>query len=578
MRSIRPFLRDLWALTRPFWSSSERWPARALLAVIIAISLFLVYLNVRLNSWNGEFFNALQEKDQPAFWRLLMEWSVIVVIYIAAGLTRLYLQLWLRIRWREWLTARFIERWLAHRAYYRIQLTDRETDNPDQRIAEDIKLFIDITLQLSLELLSQIVTLGSFIVILWQLSGSVTLAGIEIPGYMVWVALLYAVLGTWLTHLVGRRLIRLTFEQQRYEAEFRFALVRFRENAEAVALYRGEADERRGFLAGFGDVVRNWRQLMTVQKNVFAVTRFYSLASGIFPIVVAAPRYFAGTIQLGGITQTAGAFGEVQGALSFFVDSYQEIARWRAVVDRLTSFEHAIIAAERAASADPGVALATHDAPDLAIDGVALKLPNGRVLVDHVDLHIAQGERVLVTGASGSGKSTLFRALAGIWPFGAGRVTAPAQARTLFLPQRPYLPIGTLAEVLRYPSRGAAVGEDTLRHALSDVGLGHLVPALGERAHWAQRLSGGEQQRIAIARALVLQPDWLFLDEATAAIDETAEAGLYTLLATRLSGATIVSIGHRASLRKFHTRELFLDRDPTTSEPGHFIDRAILAS
>ncbi len=577
MRSIRPFLRDLWALTRPFWVSDERWPARSLLGAIVAISLFLVYLNVRLNSWNGEFFNSLQEKDQPAFWRLLGEWSVIVVIYIAAGLTRLYLQLWLRIRWREWLTARFIDRWLAHRAYYRIQLTDRETDNPDQRIAEDIKLFVDVTLQLTLELLSQVVTLGSFIAILWQLSGSVTLLGIEIPGYMVWVAILYAVFGTWLTHMIGRRLIRLTFEQQRYEAEFRFGLVRFRENAEAVALYRGEADERHGFLASFGDVVRNWRALMTVQKNVFAVTQFYSLASGIFPIVVAAPRYFAGTIQLGGITQTAGAFGQVQNALSFFVDSYQEIARWRAVVDRLTTFEDAIVAAEVVARDNPGVALGTHASPDLAIEDVVLKLPTGRVLADHVALRIAQGERVLVTGASGSGKSTLFRALAGIWPFGAGRVSAPAQARILFLPQRPYLPIGTLAEVLRYPSRGEPVSEETLRRALTDVGLGHLGAALDERAHWAQRLSGGEQQRIAIARALVLQPDWLFLDEATAAIDENAEARLYKLLAERLTGATIISIGHRSSLRKFHSRELFLDRDPATAEPGHFIDRPILA-
>jgi vitamin B12/bleomycin/antimicrobial peptide transport system ATP-binding/permease protein len=575
MRSLRPFLRDLWALTRPYWASDDRWPGRLLLAAIVLISLFLVYLNVRLNEWNGAFFNSLQEKDEPAFWRLLREWGVIVVIYVIAGLTRLYLDMWLRIRWRGWLTRRFMDRWLAHRAYYRIQLTDRVTDNPDQRIAEDLKLFVDLTLRLTLDLLQQVVTLFSFIAILWQLSGSATILGVEVPGYMVWVALAYAVLGTWITHLVGRPLIGLTFEQQRYEADFRFGLVRFRENAEAVALYRGEGDEQRGFVASFGAVVRNWTQLMTVQKNIFATTTFYSLAAGIFPIIVAAPRYFSGAIPLGGITQTAGAFGQVQGALSFFVDSYTAVAQWRAVVERLTTFEAAIARAETAAREAPGVAVAAHGASDIVLSGVRLALPDGRVLVEGEDLRIAAGERVLVTGPSGSGKSTLFRALAGIWPFGGGSIAIPGDARPLFLPQRPYLPIGTLAEVLRYPDRGVAAGDDVLAAALGDVGLGHLTPALAEHAHWAQRLSGGEQQRVAIARALVLKPDWLFLDEATAAVDEATEARLYTLLQERLPRAAMISIGHRSSLRAFHSRELHLARDPAAGRPGRFLDRPI---
>jgi vitamin B12/bleomycin/antimicrobial peptide transport system ATP-binding/permease protein len=577
MRSIRPFLHDLWTLLKPYWVSSDRWPGRILLGVIIMISLFLVYLNVRLNTWNGEFYNALQDKNEAAFWSLLIEWGLIVCIYVIFGLTQLYLQMWLRIRWREWLTRRFIDRWLSHRAYYRLQFGNGVTDNPDQRIAEDLKLFIDSTLQLSLGFLRELVTLVSFVAILWQLSGSITLDGITIPGYMVWVALGYAIVGTWLTHMIGRKLIGLTFDQQRYEADFRFGLVRFRENAEAVALYRGEDDEKRGFGETFGQVVLNWRQLMTVQKNVFAVRTFYSLAATIFPIIVAAPRYFSGAMQLGGITQTAGAFGQVHGALSFFVDSYTELAQWRAVVERLTTFERAIADIERAATVDVGLSLATQAEPCVTLNDISLDLPDGRPLLQNATLNFVQGQRVLVTGASGAGKSTLFRTLAGIWPFGRGRIVQPEQARMLFLPQRPYLPIGALADVLRYPERSLEVGEEQLAAALRAVHLSHLIPSLGEHAHWAQRLSGGEQQRIAIARALVIQPDWLYLDEATSAVDEAAESELYQLLEKKLPKTSIISIGHHASLRAFHSRELRLARDPSSGEPGHFVDEAIPA-
>jgi len=471
------------------------------------------------------------------------------------------------------MTEHLLSRWLARRAYYRIQLVDRQTDNPDQRIAEDVKLFVDVTLRLTLDLLQQVVTLLSFVVVLWQLSGSIEVLGVEVPGYMVWVALAYAVAGTWVTHLVGRRLVGLTFEQQRHEADFRFGLVRFRENAEAVALHRAEEDERRSFLARFAAVVRNWHGLMSVQKDVFAVSTLYGLAATIFPIIVAAPRYFSGAIPLGGLTQVAGAFGQVQGALSFFVDAYADVAQWRAVVDRLTGFEKAIARAEAASAGEGGPVVARASRSGIALEDVALGLPDGRVLASGISLAIAPGERVLVTGASGSGKSTLFRAMAGIWPHGAGRILVPEGARPLFLPQRPYMPIGTLAEALRYPDRGAPSGEERLARILGDVGLGHLAPALGESAHWAQRLSGGEQQRLAIARALVLEPDWLFLDEATAAIDEASEARLYALLRERLPGTAIVSIGHRASLRGFHERELVLERDQGSVAPGRIVSR-----
>ena len=576
-RDVHGFLRDLWTLTRPYWFSDDRWPARALLAAIVAITLLLVYLNVLLNDWNGRFFNALQSKDEPAFWNLLLEWGGLVAVYVAFGLTGLYLRLWLRIRWRLWLTGRFVGRWLDGRAYYRIALIDRGTDNPDQRIAEDLRQFVDLTLSLTLDLIDSAVTLASFLAILWVLSGSATILGIEIPGYMVWVALVYAIGGTVVTHLIGRRLIGLTFDQQRVEADFRFGLVRFRENAEAVALYRGEADEKSGFLARFAFVVGNWRQLMTVQKNIYAAQTIYSLAASIFPIIVASPRYFAGAIQLGGLTQTSGAFGQVQSALSYFVSAYQSLATWKAVVDRLTTFEAAVDRALADSRERPGVALAHGPQPELRIEDVTLALPDGRRLIAGESLTIAPGERVIVTGPSGSGKSTLFRACAGIWPFGGGRVLAPAGAQPLFLPQRPYLPIGTLGAAIAYPARGRTFDRATLERALDDVGLGGLKAALDEHAHWQQRLSGGEQQRIALARALVQKPDWLFLDEATSAVDEQAEAALYEKLRERLPGTTLISIGHRSSLRRFHGRELAF-APGQSGAPATLIDRPVAAS
>ncbi|MBL8700900.1 MAG: ABC transporter ATP-binding protein/permease [Alphaproteobacteria bacterium] len=581
MRAIRPFLRDLWALARPYWSSEDRWAARALLLVVVGLSLGLVYLDVLFNQWNNAFYNTLQGKDWPGFKHQLTYFCGLAVLFIVAAVYRLYFRQMLEIRWRRWLTDHFVSRWLEHRNYLRLQLTDRETDNPDQRIADDVKHFVEMTLRLTLELMSSVVTLFAFVAILWELSGPIELplpggGSLTVPGYMVWVAVVYAIIGTWLANVVGHPLIKVNYDQQRYEADFRFSLIRFRENAEAIALYRGEPDEQRNLAQRFANVAANWWALMKMTKRLTWYESGYSQIGIIFPFVVVSPRYFfSDKFQLGDLMQTASAFGQVRSSLSFFVTFYSSIAEWRSVVDRLIGFERAMQAAETAAREAPGVTLAEHDAPGFAARDVALRLPNGRVLADGIDLAIAPGERVLVTGPSGSGKSTLFRAFAGIWPFGAGTVFAPHGARVLFLPQRPYLPIGTLAEVLRYPDRGAGADDTVLAQALRDVGLGHLVAALGERAHWAQRLSGGEQQRIAVARALVLKPDWLFLDEATAAIDEKGEATLYTLLAERLPDATMVSIGHRHSLRRFHGRELHLDRDPASERPGQFLDRPI---
>jgi putative ATP-binding cassette transporter len=566
------FLRALWALTRPFWFSEERWAARGLLIVIIGMNLGLVYLNVLFNEWNNLFFNALEQKDEAAYFHQMLRFVGLATVFIVVAVYRIYLGQMLQIRWRRWLTENFLKSWLEHRVYYRMQLTDRGTDNPDQRIAEDLRLFVEQTLAIVLGLIREAVTLVSFVGILWGLSGSMTIpwgeGGIVIPGYMVWAALVYAVIGTWLTHLIGRPLVRLSFDQQRYEADFRFALVRFRENAEGVALYRGEEDEARILRNRFANVVTNWWGIMRRQKKLTWLTAGYGQAATVFPYFMSAPLYFAGTMPLGGLFQTAQAFGQVQGALSWFVDAYTLMADWKATVDRLTGFRDAIEHAREQAGSS---ALARTPGPgaELALKGVRLDLPDGRALIADAEAQFQPGEAVLLTGPSGSGKSTLFRAIAGIWPFGRGEVLTPSEGRALFLPQRPYLPIGTLREVATYPMRDTHVGDEEIREALSAVGLADLVGRLDETQNWALQLSVGEQQRIAFARVLLQRPAWLFLDEATSALDEASESHLYRLVRARLPGTTIVSIGHRPTLAPFHDRRFEIRRDG--EDPGKLV-------
>jgi putative ATP-binding cassette transporter len=558
MARLRELLHDTWTLIRPYWSSEDRWAGRGLLLLVIGLNLGIVYLNVLFNQWNNAFYNALQDKDYPAFWSQLFRFTWLAAIFIVVAVYQLYLNQMLQIRWRRWLTERYLGAWLADGAYYRLQLTASETDNPDQRIAEDLRLFVSATLTLGIGGMRAVVTLVAFIGILWGLSGSLTIplgAGWTIPGYMVWAALLYALAGTWLTNRIGRPLVGLNFDQQRYEADFRFGLVRFRENAEGVALYRGEADELRSFRERFGAVVENWWGIMRRQKRLTWFTAGYGQAAVIFPFMVAGPRYFRGEIPLGGLMQIASAFGQVQDSLSFIISAYPELAQWRSVVQRLVGFERAL-ARMRADAARDGVRRSPGTGRTLALDRVDLRLPDGRPLVDGATLAFQPGDTALISGPSGVGKSTLFRAIAGIWPFGTGEVRLPREGRVLFLPQRPYLPIGTLREVVSYPTPPGGIDDAALRDALAAVGLPALAERLDEPGHWALALSPGEQQRIAFARALVQKPAWLFLDEATSALDEAGEVRLYTLLRERLPGVTLVSVGHRSTLRPFHARNL----------------------
>ena len=556
----------IWRLARPYFFSEDRWAGRILLGAVIALELLIVAINVMLNQWNNRFYNALQERNWDNFvWELLF-FCALAAAFIVLAVYKLYLNQWLQIRWRRWMTRQYLDRWLANANHYRMQLLGDAADNPDQRISEDINLFIDRTLTLTVGLLSAIVTLFSFIVILWTLSAAAPLllfgTSFVIPGYLVWAALLYAMVGTALTHLIGWPLVGLNFRQQRFEADFRFNLVRLRENSEQIALLRGESDEREQLLNRFGRVVGNFMQIMLRTKKLTFFTASYTQVATIFPFIVISPAYFAGTIQLGGLMQTASAFTSVQTALSFFIDAYRQLAEWRAVIARLDGFNVAVESAQAAATAKPGIEVASHTGKDaIRIDDLVVRLPQGGALVAADDLVIAAGERVLVTGSSGAGKSTLFRAIAGTWPFGAGTIHVPKGAKVMTLPQRPYFSIGTLAAAVTYPAEPGTFSAEVLAEVITAVGLPALAGRLTEEAHWNRMLSLGEQQRLGIARAILQAPDYLFLDEATASLDESAEAAIYRLLDERLQHTTIVSIGHRSTLSAFHGRGIALVRD-----------------
>ena len=573
MRGMFSTLAIVWRIASPYFYSEDRWAGRILLAAVVAIELSIVGLNVLLNSWNNAFYNALQDKDWDAFVYQLGYFCVLATAFILLAVYQLYLNQWLQIRWRRWLTETYLDRWLAGANHYRMQLLGDAADNPDQRIAEDVRQFIDTgILPIGLNLLNAVVTLGSFAVILWNLSAAAPLHAFgikyDIPGYLLWAALVYAVAGTIFTHLIGRPLIALNFQQQRYEADFRFNLVRVRENSEQIALLNGERAESAGLLQRFSNVVANWMAIMSRQKKLTFLTAGYRQAAVVFPYIMVSPAYFAGAVQLGGLMQTANAFGQVQDALSVFVNIYRSLAEWRAVIERLAGFDHSIIAAREAATTPPVITLAPGDAPAVSISDLVVRLPQGTPLVSASKVSIKLGEQVLVSGPTGSGKSTLFRALAGVWPFGSGTITVPKNARVMILPQRPYFPIAPLAAAVAYPAGRESYDEGKIAGLISAVGLPALADRIEEEAHWNRMLSLGEQQRLGIARALLSEPDFLFLDEATASLDEPAEAALYQLLQRELPRATIVSIGHRSTLAAFHQRRLAFTR-----EGDHFVVR-----
>jgi putative ATP-binding cassette transporter len=569
MKRVGSFVGDWWRLVVPYFKSEERWIAITLLIGAIGLTFGAVGFEVLFNDWNRRFYDSIQNKDEATFWREIIVFSGLAAGFIIIYVSRSIVSPYLRLRWRRWLTRQYLAHWLDGRGYYRIEL-QRTVDNADQRIAEDLRQLGEFTMTLLLGLLQAVATLISFLFILWTLSGPLSLApiglDITIPGYMAWVCLIYAIVGTFLANLVGRRLIPLNFQKQRYEANFRFALVRVRENAEGIALYRGEEREAETLNARFADVFANgWQVLFTQAQLAFYQVSYNQLAI-IFPYVVTAPRFFAGAITFGVMTQTASAFGQVQTALSFFIENYTYLAELRAVMDRLMGLQ-------AASDAKPDTAIEVvpeAGRSDLGAAGLTLGLPNGQALLSDATFILPRGRSTLITGVSGSGKSTLFRALAGIWPFGKGQVRVPAGARVLFLPQKPYIPIGTLRDAVKYPDEQSTATDADIIAALQAVKLGHLASRLNEVAHWTNILSGGEQQRVAAARALVFKPDWLFLDEATASLDEAMETAIYEALKQRLPATTLVSIGHRPSLRQWHDRQVELRR--SQGEVGQLVE------
>jgi putative ATP-binding cassette transporter len=564
VKRLASSLAVIWRLAVPYFRSEDRWPGRILLGAMVAIQLAMVATTVILNTWYNFFYNTLQDHDFGGFVRAILYFCVIATVYTLLAVYQTYLNYWLQIRWRRWMTQTYLRQWLNTANHYRMQLIGDAADNPDQRIAEDLQMFTQSTLVLGLGLLDSCVTLASFVVILWGLSEAAPLElyGISIHGYLVWAALIYAVTGTWLTHLIGWPLIALNFQQQRFEADFRFNLVRSRENAEQIASLRGEAAERERLLDRFGMVVSNWIAIMQRQKKLMFFTQSYGQAATIFPYVMVSPVYFAGKMQLGGMMQTGSAFDRVQTALSYFVSAYRSIAEYQAVVARLEGFENAIEAGRAAALTPPAIEVLPQTGTEaITVDHLAVQLPKGEPLLNAEHLSFSSGDQVLVTGPSGAGKSTLFRAIAGIWPFGSGQVTVPTDAKVMLVPQRPYFPVATLAAAITYPARAGTFDEGHLADVLTAVGLPQLVGRLNEEAHWNRMLSLGEQQRLAVARALLYAPDYLLLDEATASLDEPAEAQLYRVLQERLKGTAIISIGHRSTLAAFHRRRVEVSAD-----------------
>ena len=565
-----PLARGFWQLFKGYWSSPEKWKARGLLISVIVLNLIMVYLLVRINDWYRIFYDALQAYDWISFWPLIGEFTVLAFIYIIIAVYAVYLRQMLTISWRTWMTEQYLARWMQGQVYYRLQVLRSDTDNPDQRISEDINQFVSLTLTLFVGVLKQLTTLGAFAVVLWNLSGVVTVpigtAEFTIYGYMFWLSLLYSGLGTYLVHIVGKKLIGLNFNQQRYEADFRFSMMRVRENSESIAFYRGEMAETVGFKERFANVIKNYWGLMRRTKLLNFYVNGYSQLAIIFPLVMAAPRYYAGEMALGGLMQTLSAFGRVQDALSFFVDSYSSIAELAAVIQRLSGFTAHM---EESARVTSDIVRSEGSDKALALQKLSIDLPDGTVLLSACTLSLPAGSHVLVTGASGAGKSTLLRALAGIWPYGSGTINLPQGAKRLFLPQRPYLVLGSLRRALSYP-RTAAASDEEIARILKRVGMDHFAARLDDVDDWSRILSLGEQQRLAFARILLIRPDWIFLDEATSALDEPRERALYELLHQELPAASIISVGHRSTLFALHDTELRLkDQSYTYQEIPH---------
>jgi vitamin B12/bleomycin/antimicrobial peptide transport system ATP-binding/permease protein len=562
---LRRFLR----LALPYFSSEERWVARLLAFGVVALTLLQLAIQIRLNLWNKDFFDALEARDWDAFLGAMTMFAFLAGAGMGVAVYQVYLKQLLQLRWRQWLTARLASGWLENGRHYQLNFIGAGVDNPDQRIAENVKGATEMAVEFALGILNSVLTLIAFSSILWMLSGMlrITLGAMsfEIPGYMVFAALVYAGLGSLATYYIGRPIVAANVRQNTAEADYRYALVRLRENSEGVALIRGENDELRGLNGFFGKVFGAATHLMKTQRRLMWLTSAYGMIGMVYPTLVASPRYFSGMITLGGLMQITTAFGQVQAGLNWFVDNFPRIAEWRSHVERLLEFEQALdTTAEATTETGETTAIALVAAGTelgeeaLAFRDLQIAHADGSIVLAETNAKIAKGERVLIVGDSGSGKSTLFRAIAGLWPWGAGCILHPSRDDMMFMPQRPYLPLGTLRAALAYPAPQKSVRKSVSKAALERCGLAHLTERLDEIERWDRVLSVGEQQRVAFARLLLHKPGWVFMDEATSALDETGQTSMMQLFRDELAGSTLISIAHRTGLDAFHTRTLTL--------------------
>ena len=546
-----------WQLIKSYWQSDQRLPAYLFFTIVMVMTVSLVGLDVVFNYWYNYFYDALQAYDQHGVIRLLVVFCMIAAFYIVLAVYRYYISQLFGLRWRRWLTEQFVGRWLQKRSYYLLETFDEKTDNPDQRIQEDVGSLINFSIDLSMGLIGAITTFIAFIYILWQLSGELTFSlgrfgTFHIQGYLVWVGVLYALIGTLLAFKIGRPLVPLNFEQQRREATFRYAAVDLRTHAENVALYRGERNQQSILYKLFGRVLDNWYFIILRQKVLLWFSAGYNQVSVLLPLVVALPNYFDKVFLLGGLIQSLQAFGRVQDSLSFVVNSYPRIAEWQAVAQRLTTFVNHISDAEEKAEKENHLKFRKQPEKTIAVHGVTIHTPRKELLLQNINENFVHGNNYLIKGQSGIGKSTFIRALAGIWPYAAGEVTFPDQQRVMYLPQRPYMPIGTLEEAILFPNQAEKELSAQLEGVMRDCNLESFIPRLKETASWSEQLSPGEQQRIAFARVLLHKPDWVFMDESTSMLDVANEAALYAILKKLLPNCSVVSVGHRPTLESYH--------------------------
>ncbi|NLP36568.1 MAG: ABC transporter ATP-binding protein/permease [Firmicutes bacterium] len=570
MKKIINMLKQIWRLAVPYWlKSEERVGSWLLLLASLSIMILTVAASVRMNTWYLDWTNAYVDVNYPLWKQQLWVFLTVGIVMTFGAGFRNYIDQWIAIRWRRWMTSEFIDNWMEDFNYYRMQFT-KSTDNPDQRISEDVKVFLDYTWMFTFNLLQQVLTLGSFLVILWNLSNNIPLMLFgkdwSFPGYFIVIALLWAALGTFLSHTFGKALIGLNYNQTRYEADFRFSLVRVRENSEQIALLGGENVEHSQLMSIFNNVIANNFRIMLRRMKLSIVSVGFDMADGVVISVLLGPSYFMGAIPggYGAIMQISQAFSTVLTTFKFFKQIYEQLAHWKAVINRLCGF---LDSREEAAeiTRQSRIEIEEQDTEEIQVPQMDIFLPNGQLQVTAKDMAFKKGEKVLIKGKTGAGKTTLFRVISGIWPFGKGKVIVPKDKKVIVLPQRPYLPIGTLAEVISYPEPPEKYSREEMEQVLRDVDLGQFVDRLDEEAHWYRVFSGGEQQRVGIARAMLYKPDYLFFDEATASMDEPSEEVLYKILLERMQDTTIISIGHRSSLEKFHERLIVAEPQPSGS-------------